>query len=171
MHVSLVDRILAVEPLREVRAVKNLSFREDYLRDHFPGFPLMPGALQLEAMIQSAQWLLRASHDFPAADFVTSVVSNTRYAKYVVPGDQLLLTVSLVKQVDGAWRFRGQGEVEGARTAQAQFEIVRYDAAWKDLSPDATRRMQEELRSTYARLTQIPAMFAAPPAPEAATHA
>jgi len=157
MYVSLVDRILSVEPMREIRAVKNLSFRENYLRDHFPGFPIMPGALQLEAMIQAGQWLLRSSLGFPRADFFPAVVANSRYSKYVRPGDQVLLTVSLTRREGETYRFRGTGEVAGNRTAQIQFELVRYDAAWQSgLSDESAAELLRQQREVFARLTTVP---------------
>ena len=160
MHVSLVDRILTVSSLKEIRAVKNLSFREDYLRDHFPGFPLMPGALQVEAMIQAAQWLLRSSLDFPRADFAPVAVSNARYSKYVRPGDSLILTVSLVKQLENGYRFRGTGEVAGERTAQAQFELVPYSASWtQGVSDQLANELLQRQRDLFARLSQVPARY------------
>lgn len=160
MLVSFVDRIVSIHPGHEIAAVKNLSFREDYLREHFPGYPLMPGALQLEAMIQSAQWLLRATLDFPAADFPAVVVSNTRYARYVRPGDQLDLKVSLVGKGTNRFKFRGVGSLEGQRTIQAQFELARYEDSWTLLDAPARRSLIDQQRATFRRLSWAPTAFA-----------
>ena len=64
MRFHLVDRVLELEPGERIVAIKNLSLAEEYLADHFPGFPVMPGVLMLEAMTQAAAWLVRASEDF-----------------------------------------------------------------------------------------------------------
>jgi 3-hydroxyacyl-[acyl-carrier-protein] dehydratase len=158
MHVvSLIDRILSLEPMAGIRAVKNLSFREDYLRDHFPGFPLMPGALQLEAMIQAGQWLLRRSLDFPAADFPPVAIANSRYARYVRPGDQLVLDVSLVRATDRGWQFRGTGNVAGERTGQTQFELIRHDDVWtRGVSEETRVALLRQQRELFARLISVP---------------
>jgi|GEM_PF-1186469 len=155
MFVSLIDRILGVEPLKEVRAVKSLSFRENYFRDHFPGFPIMPGALQVEAMIQAAQWLLRKSFDFPRVDFSACSISNARYTKYVRPGDQLNLKVVLTKNEDPVFSFRGSCEVCGVRTAAVQFDLVTYEALWQGgLSEERAAELIRQQRDAYQRLSR-----------------
>jgi 3-hydroxyacyl-[acyl-carrier-protein] dehydratase len=155
MFVSLIDRILRVEPWKEIRAIKNLSFRENYLRDHFPGFPIMPGALQLEAMIHAAQWLLRKSLDFPKADFHACSVMNTRYSKYVRPGDQVVLTVTITKNDGHVFGFRGMCECSGEKVAAAHFELVRYEAAWQEgIEADRTSDLIRQQREIFERLTR-----------------
>ena len=64
MRFTLIDRIVDLSPGEKITAVKNLSLAEEYLADHFPGFPVMPGVLMLEAMTQASAWLIRASEDF-----------------------------------------------------------------------------------------------------------
>ena len=64
MKFYLVDRILELEPPKRIVAVKNLSLAEEYLADHFPAYPVMPGVMMLEAVVQAAAWLVRASTDF-----------------------------------------------------------------------------------------------------------
>ena len=64
MRFHLVDRILEVQPGQSLRAVKNLTLGEEYLADHFPTFPVMPGVLMLQALVEAGAWLLRATDDF-----------------------------------------------------------------------------------------------------------
>ena len=64
MRFSLVDRILTLEPGRSITAVKNLSIAEEYLADHFPGFPVMPGVLMIESLVQAGGWLIRETEGF-----------------------------------------------------------------------------------------------------------
>ena len=64
MRFSLVDRIVELEKGQSITTVKNLSLAEEYLQDHFPGFAVMPGVLMIEACVQSAAWLMRATEDF-----------------------------------------------------------------------------------------------------------
>ena len=64
MRFLLIDRITELEPQKSITAVKNLSLAEEYLADHFPGFPVMPGVLMLETLVQAGGWLIRHSEDF-----------------------------------------------------------------------------------------------------------
>lgn len=161
MHVSLIDRIFSLDPAREIRAAKNLSYREGFLGDHFAGFPLMPGALQVEAMVQAAQWMLRVAQDFPEADFHPVAFSNTRYARYVRPGEQIQFTVTLKKHEGDRWKFKGTGEVDGQRACQSQFDLVRYESGWRDgVSTQTRAAFRRAQRETLARLQSVPAPFA-----------
>ena len=181
MHVSLIDRILSLDPAREIRTAKNLSYRESFLGDHFASFPLMPGALQVEAMVQSAQWMLRVAYDFPEADFHPVAFSNTRYARYVRPGEQIQFTVTLQtsklgtsapEQGDaGRWKFKGTGEVEGQRACQSQFELVRYETSWQSVSRETRSEILRAQRETLARLQYVPVPFALHTAPALETPA
>ena len=67
MRFSLIDRIVELEPGERVTATKSLTMAEEYLADHFPHFPVMPGVLMLEAMTQAGAWLVRVSEDLPTA--------------------------------------------------------------------------------------------------------
>lgn len=161
MHVSLIDRIVTQSP-DEIRAAKCLSYREGFLGDHFASFPLMPGALQIEAMVQSAQWLLRRRLSFPQADFLPVQFSNSRYARYVRPGEEIVFTVTLQKEEGGRWRFKGVGEVDGERACQAQFELVRYDASWGEgVSAETRAELIRKQRDLFARLGRVPPPFTA----------
>ncbi len=64
MRFHLIDRILELEPGKRIRMVKNLTLAEEYLADHFPTFPVMPGVLMLQTLVEGSAWLLRATEDF-----------------------------------------------------------------------------------------------------------
>src|SRR5947209_17938076 len=95
MRFHLVDRILEVEPGRRLRAVKNLTLGEEYLADHFPGFPVMPGVLMLESLVQAAAWLLRVSEDFRHSVIALREVKGVKYGSFMEPGGQLKLSVEV----------------------------------------------------------------------------
>ena len=71
MRFTLIDHIVTLEADTEITAVKTLSMAEEYLADHFPHFPVMPGVLMLEALTQSAAWLIRVSEDFAHSMFAS----------------------------------------------------------------------------------------------------
>lgn len=154
MSAGLLDRILEVGTDR-IRAMKNLSYRETYLMDHFPGFPLMPGVLQLETLIQAGQWLLRERHEFPAADFLPRTFKNTRYSRFVLPGDRLEVEVELAGEKDGVFSMKGVGTVQGEKAVVARFELVRYSATWDRGLTDSERDgRRQALRDQFRRLRQ-----------------
>ena len=106
MQFTLIDQILECGPERAV-AVKNVSASEEYLADHFPSFPVLPGVFMLEAMVQSARRLI------PATDrrFVLGGVKALRYGSFVSPGEHLRVEVEIKKFDGDSASFRGEGKV------------------------------------------------------------
>ncbi|HEX5445871.1 MAG TPA: 3-hydroxyacyl-ACP dehydratase FabZ family protein, partial [Pirellulales bacterium] len=96
MRFTLIDRIVDLQPGAKIRAVKNLSLAEEYLADHFPGFPVLPGVLMLEAMTQAAAWLVRVSDDFAHSMVVLKEARNVKYNQFVEPGQTLSVTAELL---------------------------------------------------------------------------
>src|SRR5580698_535970 len=98
MRFSLVDRIVEVQPGKSLRAVKNLTLGEEYLADHFPTFPVMPGVLMLETLVEASAWLLRITEDFRHSVIVLREARNVKYGTFMEPGRQLAIRVELVEQ-------------------------------------------------------------------------
>src|SRR5437763_205036 len=97
MRFHLVDRIVAVEPGRSIRAVKNLTLGEEYLADHFPTFPVMPGVLMLQTLVEAGAWLLRASEDFRYSVIALREARNVKYGHFMEPGRQMQIAVDLAE--------------------------------------------------------------------------
>jgi 3-hydroxyacyl-[acyl-carrier-protein] dehydratase len=130
MRFRLIDRILEVTPGSRIVAVKNLTLGEEYLQDHFPTFPVMPGVLMLEALVQAGAWLWRISSGFSHSVIVLREAKAVRYGSFVEPGRQLALTVEVVDRLDENTQiatFKGNGEVEGVQTVSARFALTRYN--------------------------------------------
>src|SRR5207253_10441898 len=98
MRFHLVDRIEAVKPGKSLRAVKHLTLAEEYLADHFPSFPVMPGVLQLQTLVEAAAWLLRLTDDYAQSVWVLREVRAVKYGTFVAPGHKLVATGELVKR-------------------------------------------------------------------------
>src|SRR3954447_5777831 len=123
MRFHLVDRIVAVEPGRHIRTAKNLTLGEEYLADHFPTFPVMPGVLMLQTLVEAGAWLLRITEDFRHSVIVLRGARNVKYGTFMEPGKTLTVTAELLDKADGddpnAATFKGKGECDGASTVSA----------------------------------------------------
>src|SRR5436190_6792487 len=108
MRFNLVDRIVEVQPGRTLRAVKNLTLGEEYLADHFPTFPVMPGVLMLETLVEASAWLLRLSEDFRHSVIVLREARNVKYGSFMEPGKQMALEVELAGRDEKTATFKGK---------------------------------------------------------------
>src|SRR5207302_3854081 len=108
MRFHLVDQILAVEPGRSLRALKNLTLGDEYLADHFPTFPVMPGVLMLQTLVEAGAWLLRLTDDFRHSVIVLREAKNVKYGSFMEPGRQMTVTVELTERGDGLATFKGK---------------------------------------------------------------
>src|SRR5580658_5064436 len=143
MRFLLIDRITELVPHKSVSAVKNLSLAEEYLADHFPGFPVMPGVLMLEALVQAGGWLIRHSEDFKHSAVLLKEVRAIRFNNFVSPGNTLCVEMVLRKQDGSQWEFNGTGTVNGASAVSARLTLEALNLS--DRNPelaesDATRR-------------------------------
>ena len=123
MKFTLLDKIVSCNGKDKITAVKNLSLGEEYLSDHFPGYPVMPGVLMIESMVQTASWLIRILTDFSVSMFVMEEARNVKYGKFVVPGDRLELSIDLKKIDKTHASFKGKGMLNGEVAVSAQFKI------------------------------------------------
>jgi len=117
----LVDRILEIEPERRIVAIKNVSFNESFFQGHFPGAPVMPGVLIIEAMAQAGAVLLL--HDMPdrASKLVYFTgIDGARFRRTVVPGDQVRFELEVIKRRPRNCKMIGRATVEGQLAAEAQ---------------------------------------------------
>ena len=123
MHFFLIDRIELLEPDSRIVATKSLSMAEEYLRDHFPNFPVMPGVLMLEALTQSAAWLIRVSQNFANSLVLLKEVKSVRYGKFVQPGQTLRIESSIISQNGNLTRVKSEGLVDDKTTLRAQMVL------------------------------------------------
>jgi len=119
----LVDRVLELEPNQRIRAVKNVSINEPFFQGHFPGHPVMPGVLVLEALAQAGGLLTQLSAAGVAAGdeklFYLVKIDNARFARMVVPGDQLMLDVKLKRVIRNMAMYECSASVDGKQVASA----------------------------------------------------
>ena len=118
----LVDRVIEMEPDKRIVAVKNVSINEPFFQGHFPGLPIMPGVLIVEAMAQAGGVLVLGSlEEGTERDAVYFMgIDKARFRKPVVPGDQLRLEVEITKKRSQVVKLSGTASVDGALVAEAQ---------------------------------------------------
>jgi len=153
MRFSLIDRIVELEPGAKIRAVKNLSLAEEYLADHFPRFPVMPGVLMLEAMTQAGAWLVRASEDFAHTMVVLKEVANMKCGQFVAPGHALSVSAEILKDEEQQTKLKARGTVDGQTAVSARLVLAKYNLADGDPEmAEADAAMRELLRSFFTLL-------------------
>src|SRR3954466_5628176 len=155
MRFNLIDQIVEVQPGKSLRAVKNLPLGEEYLADHFPSFPVMPGVLMLQTLVEAGAWLLRITEDFRFSVIVLREARNVKYGTFMEPGKTLTVTAELLDKADGddpnAATFKGKGECDGASTVSARVTLTRYNL--RDRNPglqSADEKIIAHLRGQYA---------------------
>ena len=118
----LVDRVLSLEPGKDIVAVKNVSINEPFFPGHFPYHPVMPGVLIIEALAQAAAILsFKTMGTKPSEDSVYyfAGIDNARFKKPVSAGDQLILKVKIERTMRGLWKYSGQALVDDVVAAEA----------------------------------------------------
>lgn len=131
----LVDRVLECEAGKTIKALKNVTINEPFFPGHYPHSPVMPGVLVIEAMAQAAAILSFVTMSTkPNADSMYYFVGidNARFKKPVMPGDQMILDVSLTRSMRGMWKYAAKARVDGALCAEADlmcsYKMVVADA-------------------------------------------
>lgn len=154
MKFFLVDRILEIEPGRRLVAVKNLSLAEEYLADHFPSFPVLPGVLMLEGLVQAAGWLVQSASDFAYGRTVLREAKAVKYGKFVAPGATLRLEVEALRIEEGESVFRGTGTVDGEQAVSARLTLEHHRLGTRAGSGGADPPMvRQALQGQFAILT------------------
>ncbi len=125
----LVDRVVAFEKDASITCLKGVTMNEPFFAGHFPGHPVMPGVLILEALAQSAALLalLSLPPDQPKLTFLMGI-DGARFRKQVVPGDRLELLVEVTKAKGSVWKQKGTALVDGQPVAEAEFMAMLADA-------------------------------------------
>lgn len=151
MKFVLVDRIESFSPGERIETVKNLTAAEEYLADHFPTFPVMPGVLMLEACVQSAAWLVREMTDWSLSMVVLQRARNVRYANFVAPGNALRVTAEFQNRDEQVFTFKCVGTVEGKTAVQARLDLRAFNLADDDASlAGADEAILAQLRQRFA---------------------
>jgi len=129
MRFILIDKIVSLDIGSQIKAVKNLSLAEEYLADHFPTFPVLPGVLLLEGLIESASWLVRQGENFAHSMILLEQARNVKYKSFLAPGAQIEYTVEAKTIEENISSFTGFGLSQGQRIVEARFGLRHFNLA------------------------------------------
>jgi len=162
MKFLLVDRIESIEPGRRIVTTKALTLAEEYLADHFPAFPVMPGVLMLEAMVQSAAWLVRIEQDYARSVIVLESARNVRYANFVQPGRKLRCELDAVSIGADSARFKGVGWLDDEKAVSARLELKCFNLSGRSgYLADADASIINDLKKLFELIGGPSALTAA----------
>lgn len=129
----LVDRVIEFDAEKKLVGYKNVTANEEFFNGHFPGHPVMPGVLILEALAQACALLAYKSSGLNPAEWVVYLmaIDGAKFRRPVVPGDRLTLTCEVLRHKSSVWKQRGTATVDGQVVAEAEFlaTVVKSDAA------------------------------------------
>ena len=151
MKFVLIDKIVSQEPGEQLTAVKSVSLAEEYLADHFPTFPVLPGVLLLEGLIESAGWLVRTTQKFAHSMVLLEQARNVKYKSFLAPGSQVAYTVKARTIEERVSSFSGYGTVDGEKIVEARFGLRHFnlserDSAWAAVDAQIVEAMKERYK-------------------------
>lgn len=123
----LIDRILELDPGRKAVCVKNVSVNEPFFQGHFPGYPVMPGVLIIEAMAQAGAVVVLSMPEMKGKLGLLAGIDGARFRRQVVPGDQIRLEVEMLKYKGSIGKGRGVATVDGQLVAEAEVIFALQD--------------------------------------------
>ncbi len=129
MRFILIDKVVSLEPGKEIKAVKSVSLAEEYLADHFPAFPVLPGVLLLEGLIESASWLVRQKENFAHSMILLEQARNVKYKSFVPPGTMVEYYVKVKTIEQNISSFKGKGIADDEIIVEANFALRHFNLA------------------------------------------
>ena len=125
MKYCQLDRITSLQPGVRLTAERTLRAEEEYLKDHFPRFPVMPGVMMLEALHQAAIWLIRTGDEFQSPLVLLREVRSVKFGEFLAPGETLLVTAESIKEVGARTTIKAAATKEGRTTVSARLIMER----------------------------------------------
>ena len=153
MRFLFVDRVIMLDPGRSIEAIKNVAATEDVFDDHFPGYPILPGALIVETFEQASQLLIASSHGYTHVGRLRAV-RRAAFRRFVRPGDQVRVRCARTGTDETTWTVSASAEVDAQRVASATLEFALVPASGDDAEHAA--RLRETLRVLQAAPIEAP---------------
>jgi len=148
MRFILIDKIVSLEKGKCIKTIKNVTLAEEYLADHFPTFPVLPGVLLLEGLVESASWLVRETENFAHSMILLEQARNVKYKSFLAPGAQIEYTVEAKTIEENISSFSGFGLSQGEQIIEARFGLRHFNLGAQDPKMAAVdARIIEELKN------------------------
>ena len=157
MKYRQIDRITSIEPGKRLTAERTLRADEEYLKDHFPRFPVMPGVMMLEALHQAAVWLVRAGDDFQTPLVLLRETRSVKFGDFLAPGETLQITVKTVKEDGNRITLKASATKQGRITVSARLILERCttgDPAHFGTDAKVLRSTKEQFQVLTEQLTE-----------------
>lgn len=165
MRFGLIDRVLEFEAGKRIVAVKAVSLAEEYLAEHFPTFPVLPGVFMLECMMEAARWLVHATQGFEHGIILPESVKGVTYKSFVAPGRLLRVEVDCLRLAPRESKFTGAGYCEETEVVKGRFALTHFNLAERSPGLASTdRRIVEEARVRWGLIGPVSERVEAPSA-------
>ena len=153
MKFVLIDKIQFLNSGSQIKTVKSVSLAEEYLADHFPAFPVLPGVFLLQGMIESATWLVREKLDFSKSMVLLERARNVKYKSFAAPGMKIEYTATAKKIEDDKSTFTATGFCGDEAIVEAKLDLRHFNLADKDKnSATIDAKVIENLRQRFKLL-------------------
>jgi len=127
MRFILIDKVLSLDSGKHIETIKNVSLAEEYLGDHFPTFPVLPGVLLLQGMIESASWLVREAQGFAHSMILLEQTRNVKYKSFLAPGMQIRYVVDVKTLENNVSSFKAYGQSGDTRIVEARLALRHFN--------------------------------------------
>ncbi len=132
MRFILIDKVVSINAGKDIKAVKTVSLAEEYLAEHFPAFPVLPGVFLLEGLIESASWLVRKTENFAHSMVLLEQARNVKYKSFLAPGSTIEYEVKAKVIEENLSSFTGVGVSDGQRIVEGRFGLRHFNLADED---------------------------------------
>ena len=151
---NLIDKIEQISD-EKIVALKYVSLAEEYLADHFPTFPVLPGVMMLESLTQAAAWMLHRRSGFAKSIAVLKEARNVKYGQFVAPGHALRVEVQYFKPTDNGATFKAAGYVGDAQAVSARIELSYFNLSEKQPQlADIDKKLVEHNKARWSVLSK-----------------
>lgn len=153
MRFSLVDRIVQLEAGTSITAVKHLSLAEEYLQDHFPGFPVMPGVLMLESLVQAGAWLMRHTEEFKYSMVLLKQAKAVKFNKFLEPGNSITVNLTVHKKEGANWTLKAKSTIDNESAVSARLILEQFNLAERNPELQKSDEMRiAELKNQFSQI-------------------
>lgn len=155
MKFILIDKIVSLEEGKTLTAAKCVSLAEEYLGDHFPTFPVLPGVLLLQGLVESASWLVRKTEGFAHSMILLEEARNVKYKSFLAPGSRIEYIVQAKTIEENVSSFTGCGTADGEKILDARFGLRHFNLAdRRSAMAPVDAQVIAAMKNRYSLLTQ-----------------